>query len=380
MKIAEIVASFPPHHGGTGYICFQNAMALAGLGHDVTVFAVDYGDIKTRPDPDEITVVRLKPKLRYRDGAILPQLLPRLRGFDIFHLHYPFYGGAEFVLAASLLYQTPYLATYHMDVHGLSFIQNALINTYESMFQRAVIKRASAVAGPSREFLAQSKVSSLLNSERVADILYGGVDTGVFYPRPRPADLVEKHRLEDKTVILFVGNLQPFKGLHILMQALAKLEERHDLVLLVAGGGYGEPEYRRLSNELKIEDRVIFAGPQSQSGRLPDYYALGDFLTLPSTHSESYGLVILEAMATGLPVIVSNLPGPSQLVEAGKDGLPVAPSNDEALADAIKWMLDHPEKRKKMGAAAVEKAGRYTWQQAGKELEATLRSILPAST
>jgi len=85
MKIAEIISTFPPCHGGMGYICYHNSIELARRGHDVTVFTLDHGRSNYENDPPEINIVRLKTPLLYGDGGLIPQLYCQLKKFDVIH-------------------------------------------------------------------------------------------------------------------------------------------------------------------------------------------------------------------------------------------------------------------------------------------------------
>ena len=372
MKIAEVVATFPPHHGGMGYVCFYNAMELARRGHDVTVFTLDRGQAPLGNAPEEFRVKRLRTPLSMGDGGIVPQLFTLTKGFDVVHLHYPFYGGAEYVYLASLLRGQRYLLTYHMDVYGDTLLKNAIIRTYEAVFMKRIIRGAALVGALTPEHIKSSKAARFIDWNRVVE-MPNGVDTERFSPGRRDASLVKKYGLEERTVVLFVGNLQPFKGLHLLMEAVSRTRKR-DLVLLVVGGGYGEREYRRRVREMGLEDRVIFAGPKSRD--LPEHYRLGDFLVLPSTHSEAFPLVVLEAMASGIPAIVSSLPGPSGLVREGTDGLVVRVGDVEDLREKIEYLAGNTGIRSAMGREARKKVvERYGWKSIGDRLESTLMRL-----
>ena len=206
--------------------------------------------------------------------------------------------------------------------------------------------------------------------------LPNGVDAELFCPGEKDRRLVARYGLDGKTVVLFVGNLQPFKRLDLVIDAMAGTD-RPDIVLLVVGGGYGEEGYRSRVRELRLDDRVIFAGPQSPSGELPAHYRLGDFLVLPSTHSEAFPLVVLEAMASGLPVIVSALPGPSGLVDQDRDGLIARTGDLQDLVRNMELLVAHAEKRREMGAAARGKAmERYRWEKIGERLEFALTKMV----
>ena len=376
MKIAQIVATFPPYHGGMGYVCFHNSRELALRGHDVTVFTIDYGRLSYKNDPESFKIVRLKTPLVHGDGGMIPQLYSKLKNFDIIHLHYPFFGGAEYVYWASLFRRQKYFLTYHMDVYGNTLLKKLIIGAYEPLLMKKIIRRAALIGSPGIEYLKKSKVGSFIPWNKVVTFPHAGVDIRTFRPRQKDKSLVQKYKLQGKIVVLFVGNLQPFKGLHILIDAISRIKDEN-IVLLVVGGGYGEKTYKRQVKEAGLEGRVIFAGSKLPDKDLPHYYNLGDFLVLPSTHSESFGLVVLEAMASGKPAIVSSLPGPSQLIEDGTDGLIVKTGDVEDLKNKIEHLAQERTMREMMGLAARKKVVKnYTWENIGKQLEKTLKNII----
>jgi len=375
MKIAEVVATFPPYHGGMGYVCFHNSRELALRGHDVTVFTLEHGRLSYEADLKDFKIVRLKTPLIYGDGGMVPQLCSMLKGFDIVHLHYPFFGGAEYVYLSSLLNGRKYFLTYHMDVYGNTLLKRLIMAAYEPLLTKKIIKRADYIGALSIAHLKSSKVAPYVDWNRVVE-MPNGVDVKKFCPREKKQGLVREYNLEGKTVVLFVGNLQPFKGLHLLIDSIARIEDRN-IVLLVVGGGYSEREYKNQARERGIEERVIFVGPKSPDKDLPDYYNLGDFLVLPSLHSEAFPLVVLEAMASGKPAIVSELPGPSQLVENGKIGLHVKTGDIEDLKNKIEYLAKEKEIRQHMGTEARKKVlEKYNWESIGELLEKTLEDIV----
>ena len=372
MRIAEVIATFPPRHGGMGYVCYHNSLELARRGHDVTVFTLDHGISGT--DPREFRVVRLPTPLLSGDGGVVPNLFRNLKGFDAVHLHYPFYGGGEYVALASWVRGTGYFATYHMDVYGNTLFRRAAIASYEPLVGRWILRGATRIGAVSLPHLRSTRVAKFLDWNRVVEVP-NGVDTVRFRPGGKSPALISRYGLEGKMVVLFVGNLQPFKRLDLLIEAVAGIGDP-SIVLLVVGGGYGETEYQAQTRRLGVEDRVIFAGPKSPDEDLPEHYRLGDMLVLPSTHSESFGLVVLEAMASGIPAIVSSLPGPSSLVADGEDGLVAIAGDVEDLKRKILLLIGNAGDRERMGGRAREKAiGRYGWNHAGDILEKELAEI-----
>ncbi|MFH0865313.1 MAG: glycosyltransferase family 4 protein [Bacteroidota bacterium] len=376
MKIAQIISTFPPYHGGMGYICFHNAIQLARRGHDLTVFTIDYGKMNYNNDPSDFKIVRLKTPLVYGDAGMVPQLYRMLDEFDIIHLHYPFFGAAEYVYLTNIFKKKKYFLTYHMDVFGDTNLKKLIIGVYEPLLMKKIIKGAQGICSPGNEYLKSTKAGSIIPWSKVMQVGYGGVDISRYAPRPKDKSLLKKHGLENKTVALFVGNLIPFKGLHILIDAIAEIDDA-SLALLVVGGGYNEKAYKKQVKNRGVEDRIIFAGPQFPDKKLPDYYNLCDFLVLPSTHSESFGLVILEAMASGKPAIVTALPGPSQLINHGVDGLISKTGSYTDLKNNILTLVKHKVQCKKMGELARNKViEKYTWKKIGEELEEAFYRII----
>jgi|Deesub1362A_J573_1020465.scaffolds.fasta_scaffold00077_18 glycosyltransferase involved in cell wall biosynthesis len=374
MRVAEVIVTFPPYPGGMGYVCFYNARELARRGHEVTVFTLDYGRMNYENDPDDFKIVRLRPALSYGDAGIVPQLYSMLKDFDIVHLHYPFFGGAEYVYLSSLLRGQKYFLTYHMDVFGDTLLKKLVLRAYEPVFLKRIINRADRIGAINMEHLKSSKIAGLVDWDKVVEV-FNGVDVERFQPREKDTALLKKYGLENKVVVLFVGNLYPYKRLDVLIDAVSKIDDKR-IVLLVVGGGYKEMEFRAYANDRGMRDRVIFAGRVSDED-LPHYYNLGDFLVLPSTYPESFGLVVLEAMASGKPAIVSSLPGPSQLVEEGRDGLLVKVGDVEDLKNKIEYLAYDKERCRLMGEAARKKViEKYSWEKIGELLEKTLQEIV----
>jgi len=151
VKIAQVIATFPPYHGGMGYVCHHNALELARRGHEVTVFTLDHGRLPYDHDPADYRIIRLHTPLRYGDAGMVPQLMWHLKNFDAVHLHYPFYGGAEYVYLASLLRGQRYLLTCHMDVRGNTLLKRLVLGGYEPLLAKRIIRRATAVGALSIE-------------------------------------------------------------------------------------------------------------------------------------------------------------------------------------------------------------------------------------
>lgn len=169
-----------------------------------------------------------------------------------------------------------------------------------------------------------------------------GVDRAQFSPPPDT-------RHNDIPVILFVGTLSVRKGMVTLLEAIAKLDRRAELRCV----GPIDPDFRRIFNRL-TSDRVTLLGPVSRND-VHNAYRSADIFCLPSVE-EGFGMAVAEAMASGLPVVVSDQVGAADLISDGEDGLIVPHSNADALAEALTVLIDDKDRRQHMGKAAALKA------------------------
>ena len=379
MKIAHVTATFPPYHGGTGTVCYHNALGLAQLGHEVTVFtARQAGDEGHHSDPPGVTVRRLPTLFRLGNAPFLPGLLG-LKRFDVIHLHHPFIFGAEMVWAASRLRGIPYVLTHHNDLIG-DGVRRYLFSAYSALSVRLVLRGASKFAVVSKDHAAHCRLSALFRArwEDVVEIP-NGVDTDLFRADLDGTPVRRRHGIpEEARVILFVGALDQahhYRRVDLLLQAMASLAGK-DIYLLVAGDGDRRRHYEAVAARLGLMERVYFLGSIDHSA-LPQVYGAADVVVLPSQLQESYGLVLIEAMACGKPVVASDLPGVRSVVSDGRDGLLVRPGDVDDLVAKIDWLLEDISCQREMGARGREKAEqRYSWPQVVAQLEAVYNEIL----
>ena len=378
MKIAQVVCTFPPYMAGTGNVCFHNSLELAKLGHDVTVFTSRYPDEDFKY-PDLLKVVRFKPCFRIGNAPFLPKLTA-IEKFDIVHLHYPFVFGAELVLLNSLLRNNTLVVTYHQDLI-FGGILGYLVRIYNIIVRDQVISKAKRILTPTLDHFANSSVKHVLTCRETDVIeLPNGVDPEHFNPGVSNRELREKYGIrDDENVVLFVGALDKahiVKGVDILLNAFRKLQSAGKVSLLIVGDGDLRHQYEKLAKDLAISDRVIFTGT-ILNWELPAYYALSDLVVLPSTSVEMFGMVLVEAMACGRPVIGTTLPGLRTVVDDGKNGLLAEPGNVDDLTAKMQYLLDNEPVRKRFGVQGRKKAeDRYSWPKIGKTLEQVYLEVL----
>ena len=173
---------------------------------------------------------------------------------------------------------------------------------------------------------------------------------------------------DGKTNILFVGRLEKRKGLKYLLEAFGNLKwELPAIRLLVVGPGNLDSDSQRMIGGRNLQD-VEFVGPVSQDD-LPRYYASADIFCSPATGSESFGIVLLEAMAMGKPVVASNIEGYASIVSDGKQGILVPTKNSEKLAVALSRLILDPQLRKRMGGEGRLTVDQYRWSEIAQQVE-----------
>lgn len=350
MRIAHIVARFPPDVGGMGEVARSEAEELARRGHQVTVFFLTPRCGSVSPSAREgvggvgaFRLVHLTSLIPGGDAGWVPQLLGKLKNFDIVHLHYPFYGGAEWVWLAKALHNQKYVVTYHMQAAPTVGYRRLVQGVYDTFLTGTILEHAERVLIVDKNYFAQNRFLRVISPEKIIE-LTNGIDTGVFFPADEPV----------YNSLLFVGNLMPVKGIDILLQAVSQIPEAK---LTVVGSGYEEAAYTKMAGDLGVRDRVTFVGSVVHH-ELGAYYRKAWVTIVPSS-AESFSLVTLESMACGTPVVASDVIGIRGKIEDGVDGWLFGVAKTEELKMKISEVLRMSiNTRKQMGERAVEKVKR----------------------
>jgi phosphatidylinositol alpha-mannosyltransferase len=198
---------------------------------------------------------------------------------------------------------------------------------------------------------------------------YRVIPNGIDYPRFNTRYPPLEQLADGRPTVLFVGRLEKRKGLKFLLRAWPKVLERQpNARLVVVGRGRPLEGYRRFAaRQGWSPSDVVFAGYVAAED-LPRYYQSCDVFCAPNTGQESFGIVLLEAMAAGAPIVASDIPGYRDVVSDGEQGLLVEPKNPGAIADAVLRLLANPELRANMRRAGQEKARAYDWPRVATEV------------
>lgn len=349
MKILHLICTYPPYKGGMGNSVARIALALARNDSDVTVITPSYKNCSSK-ETGAVEVQRLRPFFSLGNAAILPGLFFKLKKFDILHLHYPFYGTHLCVLLGSIIWKKPLVMHYHMDTEA-SGLKGLIFRFNRALIEPFMLKRAARIIGSTSDYLQNSHIAQYTEKhpEKISIVPFG-LDNGYFH---EPAQN-KRHSL------LFVGGLDRahyFKGIPILLEAIRLTKEAgklQDWVLEIVGNGDMLVSYMQLAEEKGIKDAVIFS-PKIEDMELKEKYRTSGALILPSINrGEAFGIVLIEAMAAGTPVIASDLPGVRSVFCAPEQGLLTEPGNAQSLSDAIIKMISDESYRSAASKSAYD--------------------------
>ena len=373
MRILEVVVRYPPYVGGVESTVCHVARRLAGRGHEVRVVCAD----EPAGSPgrmDGVEVVRLPWRGRIGNTPLCPGLGAALRRErpDVIHTHLPAALFAAAAAAASRRLGVPLVLTYHNDVAGEG-LKGALAGAYNRLALPRLLARCDRIVVTSPEFPARSPWLDARDPRLVC------IPWGVDEERFRPAgDLAED---APELVLGFLSLLDShhrYKGLDVLLRAVAALRREGVPVRLRAGGAGEERDlYRQQAAALGVADAVELPGFIAEED-LGAFYRSCHVFVLPSTDGrrEGFGLVLLEAMACGRPVVTTPLVGVAADLERTGAGMLVPPGDAAALAAALRGLWTEraalPD-RGRLARRLVEE--RYTWERTADEYDRVLREV-----
>jgi glycosyltransferase involved in cell wall biosynthesis len=354
MRILVITPVYPPYKGGMGAVAAQEVNLIRQAGYTVRVVTPRYTN--KPPEPQEDTV-HMYPLYAWGNAAILPlyELYKEIMCADVVHLHYPFFGTAFSVGILTKLTKKRLIVSWHMQAQAerSAWVRRALFFMHRICEEPVIKRRAESICISSRDYAAILKLP-----EQKIIVVPFGVDDRRFVPHRNEEFRIAQGALPETCVFLFVGGMDrahAFKGVSVLLHAFARLNKEIQASLWLVGDGDLREVYTQLAHELRVTDRVTFLGSVPFTD-LPRVYQAADVHVLPSVSgAEAYGLVTCEAGASGIPSIVSALPGVRSLVEHEQTGLYVEPGNVQSLQNALERLATNKEERERFGNAAHKK-------------------------
>jgi phosphatidylinositol alpha-mannosyltransferase len=339
------------------------AHQLIRMGHDVRILTTSSRRMQSgyfgekviaigRPIPipaaGSIARMALSPWLGGRIKRILSK-----EQFDILHLHEPF---TPMISVAALGYSIcPTVGTFHA-FHSKPrgyWLTKSIIKS--SLLKR--LDQKIAVSQAALGFVSRHLPGSY-------DIIPNGVDIDSF----NASAPVRPEFSDGKLNIVFVGRMEKRKGVYYLLKAFKRIKKEipNSRLVLVGPGTRLRAKYERIVEKDKLQD-VVFTDfvPSSQ---LPAFYRSADVFCAPATGGESFGIVLIEAMSCGVPVVASDIDGYNSVLTHNREGLLVPPRHPESLAQAIILLLKDREMRQRMGKAGTETALQYSWENVARRV------------
>ena len=371
MKILHTPARLHPYVGGVERYVLDLAVEQVSQGHQVTVVCADEPSSEPKAIIKGVKIIRLPYKCKVANTNITFGLLRVLlhQDFDIIHTHIPTPWSSDVSMLASMLKHRPLIVTYHNDIVKDFGFEKLLAELYSATLLRLIFKRASRIIITQSKYLEYSK--HLKNYKNKITTIPVGVSP--------PKKVHNIKRNPNQLFFLSVlDSYHEYKGLPVLLNSIVNVKKQKPQVKLVIGGkGDLTSKYERIAKDLGIQKSVKFLGFVPDDD-LPKYYSSSAMLVLPSvTHLEGFGIVALEALSYGTPVITTSITGSSSFIKDKHAGLVVRPNEVTDLTKAIITLLNDAKKSEAMGlrgAKAVNKE--FGWDRVATQLTEIYRGAV----
>jgi phosphatidylinositol alpha-mannosyltransferase len=395
MRVCIVSDLYYPYPGGVSEHVHHTAYELSRRRHEVTILTTRYPNLDIGVETGDLQKVRVvrvgraMPRPTNKSMGIMPvgfELSRKVKqvmdeGFDIVHMH----GMSPFLpLMAGKYSRAVNILTFHGSMPGTN------VYKYVAALLQAYIKKADAIIPVSHEaletlkrFVKDNHIVTPVDDELAGfvrgkyvnvryKIIPNGIDSVRFSPETSPFPRFNGGGPN----ILFVGRFEPRKGLKYLLEAFREVQEQlPEARLIVVGKGWRDKTEDSTAHDAMRARNVFFEGFVTRE-LLPRYYASCHVYCSPATGRESFGIVLLEGMASGKPVIASDIPGYRDVVTHGLDGLLVKPEDSEALAQTLIEVLTNKELSAQLSKHGPETAARYSWDEVTRDIEEFYHEML----
>ena len=370
MRIAIVCPYDWTRPGGVQSHVAQLATQL-GARHDVVVFAPHRRAVAPAVDAPAVVDVGRPVRIRYNRSvapvAVMPtaaiRVLRRLASFapDVTHVHEPLSPLVSSTAAA--LGRRPLVATFH------SWSDRDRMYRLVAPFGRFVSRRLDArvAVSPVAQVYAAEALGVPIGAFRV-------IPNGIAVERYAHAAPLDALRDPSRPLVLFVGRLEPRKGLDVLVRAFLRVRAAIPSVrLCVVGDGAARTRCQQMIPS-SIRHDALFVGHVDEAEK-PRYFASADLFVAPNVGGESFGIVLLEAMAAGVPIVASDIPGFRSVLRDGRQGRLVPPGDTPALADTMTTLLSNDKLRHAMAREGRRHADEYDWRRVAARIEALYHTV-----
>ncbi|WP_331234200.1 glycosyltransferase family 4 protein [Natronorarus salvus] len=368
LKILRVASDlYPEVMGGLSLHVHEMSRLQAEWGHDVTVLTSDHGNrgLPSKEKRDGYELIRHREVVSPLDNTITPGIALTVwklaDEYDIIHAHSHLFFSTDIVAALNRTLETPLVITNHglISQTAPKWVQKVFIPTVAT-FTLNSADRVLCYTETDKHRLRERDVNTAVS------VIHNGINCEKFIPR--------ETENSKNPQILFVGRLKPGKGVDNLLIAFEDVVEKiPQSTLKIVGNGPLRNELIQKAKTSGISSQVQFVG-QVLNDRMPEIYAESDVFALPSMN-EGLPRTVLEAMACSIPVVTSSLPQLEPLVDTA--GFVVDPKAPDQLADSLLDLLEHPDKRERMGAAGRKKVERnYSWQETVRRTNETYTELI----
>lgn len=360
MRILQVNKFYYPHVGGVETVTRQLSEGAVKRGHQVRVLTCNH-QLEPTSRFERINGVEVWRAASYGFlfntslSPTFPFLYDRaVKWADVIHFHSPSPLPELTHLFCGIATSKRVVVTFHADPSTSRF---KLLSPVYIPVLRQLLRRADGITATAPENIERTGLLRAFKSK--TDVIPLATEFEVDPPNEKEREIKKKRllKVDDEKVILFVGRLAYYKGLSYLLRAMQKVEAQ----AVIVGDGGQRHDLEEEAQELGVEEKVQFAGYVSDE-RLPEFYQAADLFVLPSiASSEAFGIVQLDAMAHGLPVVNTDLPtGVPFVSQHGETGLTVEAESSNALAKALNRLVNDGEYRRKLGRNAKDRAKKFT--------------------
>ena len=370
VRIAIVTQSYYPKPGGVTEVVHYSARELRRLGHRVTIITTNYSGLDAQSPglrrigrnmlvPVNGAWVNVTIALRMREKL---ERIFREEAIEIVQTHCPLVPTLPLSALRAAGRDLKVVGTFHAAAES-----NALYRLFRNVLDRRArrLDARIAVSEPAHAFAS-------LYFPGQYEIIPNGIDCGRFSPSVSPIEEPESGSIR----ILYVGRMDQRKGVPYLLKAIPIAQRRLDAKIELLLVGEGELRSKLFPRPFRLHGAEIRTVGRVDPEQLPGYYRSADIVCSPATGRESFGIVLLEAMASEVPVIASDIPGFRRVISHGTDGLLVRPKDPAALAEAIVRLGVNRSYRKELGVMGRKKALQYDWSIIARRLEETFLRVL----
>jgi glycosyltransferase involved in cell wall biosynthesis len=376
-RICLVTHYFPPHIGGIEKVAFEQSKRLAKMGYRITVLTSKPHKEDAGSNVEE-TKVLYYPTQGLVEKIGLPYPIPWLKAYPLFktivkkcdlvHAHGHPYPSSLLACKVAKQFKKPFIVTQHNTFIDYDSWLNLAESLNDWTIGATVLKKADKVITVSRA--TREYVLRLGADKKKTSVIYNGVDEEFFHPMDKERCREKLSLPKNKAIILSIRRLVYKNGLNTLIEVASYLvREHHNLLFILVGTGPDRGFIENRIKELKLSNNVKLAGfaPDEQ---LPYYYNAADCFVIPSSSGEGLPMVLLEAMACGLPVISTISGGTAEIIKESVNGFLAPPRDSEALAKAILKIISNRTASIAIGREnrrTIEK--KFTWDNNMEQLK-----------